>query len=84
MFSKINQILQNDGVIAFNFRKDRLKEFFTALTNPEFNDMEVTRFNNLKVITMMPVVESVIAEHAYSDPVLKNILGEYIEGMSPM
>ena len=52
---------------------------FTALTNLEFNDMEVTRFNNLKVITMMPVVESVKAPSAFQDPSLKNILGEYLE-----
>ncbi len=79
MFTTGGNISENDGVIAFNFRKDRLKELFTALTNKEFNDMEVTRFNNLKVITMMPVVESVKAPSAYEDPSLKNILGEYLE-----
>ena len=41
--------------------------------------MEVKKFNNVKTITLMPVVESVIAEHAFDDPVLTNILGEYIE-----
>ena len=70
---------QNDGIIVFNFRKDRLREILTALTNPEFNEMTVVRFKNLKVVTMMPVVESVIAEHAFEDPKLTNILGEYIE-----
>ncbi len=79
MFTTGGNISENDGIIAFNFRKDRLKELFTALTNKEFNDMEVTRFNNLKVITMMPVVESVKAPSAYEDPSLKNILGEYLE-----
>ena len=79
MFTTGGNIEENDAVIAFNFRKDRLKEMFTALTNPEFNDMEVTRFNNLKVITMMPVVESVKAPSAFKDPSLKNILGEYLE-----
>ena len=79
MFTIDSNISENDGVIAFNFRKDRLRELFTALTNKEFNDMEVKRFNNLKVITMMPVVESVKAPSAYEDPSLKNILGEYLE-----
>ena len=79
MFTIDGNISENDGVIAFNFRKDRLRELFTALTNKEFNDMEVKRFNNLKVITMMPVVESVKAPSAYEDPSLKNILGEYLE-----
>lgn len=70
---------ENDGLIVFNFRKDRLKEILTAITNPTFNEMEVKKFNNVKTITLMPVVESVIAEHAFDDPVLTNILGEYIE-----
>ena len=78
-FDKNGCIEENDGVIAFNFRKDRLREILTAITNPKFNDMEVVKFENVKVVTMMPVVNSVIAEHAYDDPKLDNILGEYIE-----
>ena len=50
--------------------------FSVDLMNKDFNEMEVTRFNNLNVITMMPVVESVKAPSAYEDPSLKNILGE--------
>ena len=85
-FADNGNIEENDGVIAFNFRRDRLREMFTALTNPEFNDMPVVRFNNLSVITMMPVVESVKAPSAYDDPNLKNILGEYIaeKGLSQL
>ena len=73
IFDKNGTITENDGVIVFNYRKDRLREILTALTNPNFNDMEVTKFKNLKVVTMMPVVESVIAEHAFDDPKLTNI-----------
>ncbi len=78
IFTKNGQLEENDGIIAFNFRKDRLREILTAITNPTFKDMEVIRFNNVPVVTMMPVVESVIANHAFSDPKLTNILGEYI------
>ena len=76
---KSGKIEENDGVIVFNYRKDRLKEILTALTNPAFDKMEVKRFANVKVVTMLPVVESVIASHAFDDPKLTNILGEYIE-----
>ncbi len=70
---------ENDAFITFNYRKDRLRELFTALTNPSFQDMEVVRFENLKVLTMLPVVESVIAPHAFNDPEPINILGECLE-----
>ena len=79
VFDKSGIITENDGVIVFNFRKDRLREMLTALTNPDFNDMEVIKFKNLKVVTMMPVVESVKADNAFNDPILTNILGEYVE-----
>ena len=78
-FIEQGNIEENDGVIAFNFRKDRLRELMTAITNPTAVEMETVTFNNLKTLTMMPVVESVKAPHAFSDPVLTNILGEYIE-----
>lgn len=79
VFDKNGTIAENDGIIVYNYRKDRLREILTALTNPDFNDMEVVKFNNVKTVTMMPVVESVKAAHAFNDPKLVNILGEYIE-----
>ena len=69
----------NEGIIAFNFRKDRLREILTAITNPEFKELPIYGLEGIKVVTMMPVVESVIAAHAFNDPKLVNILGEYIE-----
>ena len=76
----------NDGVIAFNFRKDRLRELFTCITNPneyrslaQEKDMQIKDFNNIKCVTMLPVVETVTCPHAYNDPNLENILGSYLE-----
>lgn len=79
IISKEGMVEENDGIITFNFRKDRIRELFTAFTNPEFHSMEVKHFKNVEVLTMLPVVESVKAPHAFDDPDLKNILGEYIE-----
>ncbi len=78
IYNRAGNIEENDGLIVFNFRKDRIREILTCLTNPE-NEMEVVAIKNLKVVTMMPVVESVKAPHAFNDPILSNILGEYIE-----
>lgn len=76
VFSKNARVEEYDGFITFNYRKDRLRELFTALTNPNFHDMDVVRFQHLNVLTMLPVVESVIAPHAYDDSNPANILGE--------
>ena len=86
VFTKDGKLEENDSLIAFNFRKDRLREILTAITNPSFNEMEVTKFKNVKTVTMLPVVESVIAPHAFDDPKLTNILGEYIasKGLSQL
>ena len=78
-FTEHGNVEENDGVIAYNFRKDRLRELFTAITNPTEVDMETVEFHNVKTITMLPVVNTVKAPHAFNDPELTNILGEYIE-----
>ncbi len=78
-------IEDNDGVIAFNFRKDRLREMFTLLSNPSayekdanLKGLEVKHYNNLKTLTMYPVTETVLSTHAYEDLDLKNILVDYL------
>ena len=78
-------IKDNDGVITFNFRKDRLREMFTLLSNPTAyssqaleKDLKVINYNNLKVLTMYPVTETVTAPHAFDDLDLKNILVDFL------
>lgn len=78
-------IKDNDGVITFNFRKDRIREMFTLLSNPEAYKKEanekglnVITYNNLKTLTMYPVTETVLSPHAFNDLDLKNILVDYL------
>lgn len=78
IFTHNSKVEDSGGFITFNFRKDRIREMLTALTNPKFNEMNVKMFNNLKVLSMMPVVESVKAPYAFDDPNLNNIIGEVI------
>ena len=75
----------NDGIIAFNFRKDRLREMFTLLSNPtEYESaanekgLIVKHFTNLKTLTMYPVTETVKSPRAFEDLDLKNILVDYL------
>ncbi len=83
----INNCPLNDGdaIITFNFRKDRLRELFTLLSNPSAYEeqasvkgLEVKHFNNLKTLTMFPVTETVKSKHAFNDLDLKNILVDYL------
>ena len=75
----------NDGIITFNFRKDRLREMFTLLSNPNAYEnqaiekgISVKHFSNLKTLTMYPVTETVKSPHAFDDLDLKNILVDYL------
>ena len=83
----------NDAIITFNFRKDRIREMFTLLSNPtayekDANDkgLEVKHFTNLKTLTMFPVTETVKSPRAFEDLDLKNILVDYLHnnGMSQL
>ena len=78
-------LCDNDGIITFNFRKDRIRELFTLLSNPSAYEkdakckgIDVKYFNNLKVLTMYPVTETVTCAHAFNDLDLKNILVDYL------
>ena len=78
-------VKENDGIITFNFRKDRLRELFTCFTNVlEYDDLAKQKnlnlidYKNLEVLTMFPVTETVKAPHAFNDLDLKNILVDYL------
>ena len=71
----------NDGIIVFNYRPDRLREMCTAITNPNAVDMETTKFENIKLVSMMPINETVIGTTAFVPQNLENTLGKYIDDM---
>lgn len=78
IIDKNGMINDNDGLIAFNFRPDRLREIFKAITNPDFNDFEHKNLKNIKLTTMMPVSDEVICNNAFELQKLDNTLGEYL------
>lgn len=69
---------ENDGLIFANFRPDRATQTFTAITNSDFNEFPTKKFNNIKLVTMMPVEKTVICENAYPHITVSNSLGEYL------
>ena len=74
-------ISDNDSVLTFNFRPDRLREIFTALTNSNEVNMETKEINNLKIYTMFPVTDTVLCDSLYKKQELNNTFGEYISSL---
>jgi 2,3-bisphosphoglycerate-independent phosphoglycerate mutase len=81
VINKNGIVCDNDGLICFNYRPDRLRELFSAITNPNFNGFETKKFNNIKLVTMMPVSDEVICKNAYFLEDLVNTCGEYVASL---
>ena len=71
-------INDGDSVIAFNFRPDRLRELFSALSNKDYQCFDRTIVNELKVVTMMPVADTVKCKNIFSYDIVDNTLGMVI------
>ena len=80
------KLSDNDGIIVWNYRPDRLREMFTAITNPDESPMETKKFNNIKFVSMMPINDTVKGMHAFEHQEITNGLGEYLSnlGMSQL
>lgn len=71
----------NDGLIAFNFRPDRLRQLFKAITNKNFNKFAVKKLKNIKLVTMMNVSDEVNCKVAFQLKTVNNTLGEYLSDL---
>ena len=72
-------ICDNDAIITFNFRPDRLRELYAALSNKDFECFDRKMLNNIKIVTMMPVAEEVICTNAYDKENINNVLGKVMD-----
>ena len=75
------KLSDNDGIIVWNYRPDRLREMFTAITNPEESPMETTKYNNIKFVSMMPICDTVKGLTAFTHQEITNGLGEYLSNL---
>ena len=78
LVNKEGKVEDKDGLIVFNYRPDRLRELFKALTNPNFNEFDHITFKNIKLVTMFGVSKEVICTNAYQKEPLENTLGVYL------
>ena len=76
---KRNGIIEdNDSIITFNYRPDRLRELYASITNKNFSCFERRQLNNIKLVTMMPVANEVICTNAFKNENIDNVLGKVI------
>ncbi len=78
---KDGKLTDNDGIIVWNYRPDRLREMFTAITNPEASPMETTKFNNISFVSMMPITDTVKGMTAFEHQDINNGIGEYLSNL---
>lgn len=78
LFDKNGIVKNNDGLLVFNFRPDRIRELFKCITNKEFDSFPHKTFKNIKLVTMFPVSDEVISTPAYEHQKLDDTLGEYL------
>jgi len=69
----------NDGVLLFNFRSDRLKEIGGALSNIDNEVFEVKEFSNLMIKTLFKVDEIVDSKPLFETDDMVNDWGEYLD-----
>ena len=79
-FTVNNTIIKNnDGILVFNFRPDRLRELFTAITNDNFSEFQTKKYKNIYLATMFPVDKNVIYKCLFKHPKVENYLGKIFE-----
>jgi len=71
-------IEDNDGIIFFNFRSDRANQILMSFANKDFDKFDVKNFNNLMVISMMPVSNCVNTRSIFKLQEINNTFGEYV------
>ncbi len=81
LFDKKAIIDNNDGIIVYNFRPDRLREILTVLTDDNFKEFSTKKINNLDIVSMMMVNEKLKTKYAFSLDKIDNPLGVYIDNL---
>ncbi len=79
VIDKDGMIFDNDAIIVYNYRPDRLREICTVLTNKEDNSFKRVIRDNLYLVTMMPIADSAICTNAFHHEDVNNTLGMVIE-----
>lgn len=81
-----NSICDNDAVIFFNFREDRLRQIVESLINPNFSQFPIKKLQNIIFVSMTQIREDFNIPVAFPPQHVDNPLGKIIadSGMSQL
>jgi len=71
-------IKDNDSIIFFNFREDRMKQLVSAFITDEFSNFERKKLNNLQATTMTSYDDDFNTDVAFPPEEIKNPLGKVL------
>jgi len=71
-------IRNEDGLIFFNFRPDRMRQLVQAFSKKTFKAFHIKQLNNLKYVTFTQYDSTLNIPIVFQPPVKKNFLGEII------
>ncbi|MBI4993804.1 2,3-bisphosphoglycerate-independent phosphoglycerate mutase [Candidatus Wolfebacteria bacterium] len=71
-------IKENDAVIFFNFREDRMRQLTKVFVDKNFNQFPIKKFNNLFISTMISYSDEFNVPVAYSKEIIANPLSKIL------
>ncbi|MEX1013689.1 MAG: 2,3-bisphosphoglycerate-independent phosphoglycerate mutase [Candidatus Paceibacterota bacterium] len=78
IINKDGAIKDNDSVIFFNFREDRIRQIAEPFLNPDFSQFSVDKKRNLLVATMTSYFDKYPTKVVFEKEKVKNTLGEVL------
>lgn len=78
--TRINKgcISDNDGIIFFNFRPDRIRQLLHSFANHSFHGFKTKEINNLKIVTFTQYDANLFVPVIFPQQEYKNFIGEII------
>ena len=71
-------IQDQDGLIAFNFEPEQIRQLLASITNEQFESFDRTIRKNIKLVTMLEGSPDVLSQKAFHLEPLYNTLGDYL------
>jgi 2,3-bisphosphoglycerate-independent phosphoglycerate mutase len=75
---EVRYIQDNDAIIFFNFREDRMRQIVSPFVLPSFENFPIQQFKNLYIVTMTPYDPKFSIPAAYYPDSIINPLGKII------